>query len=505
MKILTINNYALNNLNKYQSNFKYENKQVNFTGITEWFRKDNSFNPSCSISEDETTYVAELCGYLSKKKLSSMELKREYTKIYNSLRTENEQKLYKDYFTKFLIVDESQQPTQPRPQGTRHVNQPRTQHVITPNNKVVTQEVVTDPKQTQIVTPKEENVAKPEVKTITKEALLEEFEKLEKEDVPNFVAKIANSTRDTQYNLVEIKSELEKKHKELLENDPLTLFRNDLHKNKELKQEIEKELEEKFRQKGKKYSSTDIIKERIKTWEQMEKDAGFENYAPETLRLGRKLYVLEKQMKEQNISFVPKAPEQFASDDEKWKYIHKVLNRAQENEASTMEALAVFEKYGEKRFVSNKTNETSLEVLETNISNYIDEILSKGIFENIYHTKESIELTNALLQRFVQVHSKYATNQVDSRSYPDVGNIWHMFSRYKYVENKETMLMMINAMKDLAVDKNEYTRLKYFLKHFDPKLYEAINENDLQDIEKNIAELGKVVENLPDKNENAWN
>lgn len=375
--------------------------------------------------------------------------------------------------------------------------------LTTPNNEVVTQEVVANPKQTQIVAPKEEIVVKPEKKTISKESLLEEFERIEKEDVPNFVVKIANGTRDTQYNLVEIKSELEKKHKELLENDPLTLFRNDLHKNKELKQEIEKEIEEKFRQEGKKYSSTDIVKERIKTWEQMEKDAGFENYTPETLRLGRKLYVLEKQMKEQNISFVPKVPEQFVSDDEKWKYVNNAIYKIQKNEASAMEALDVFEKYGERRFVSNKTNETSLEVLETNISNYIEEILSKGIFKNIYHTKESIELTNALLQRFVQVHSKYATNQVDSRSYPDVGNIWHMFSRYKYVENKETMLMMINAMKDLAVDKDEYTSLKYVLKHFDPMLYEAINKNDLQDIEKAFVELGKAVENLPDKYENA--
>ena len=59
--------------------------------------------------------------------------------------------------------------------------------------------------------------------------------------------------------------------------------------------------------------------------------------------------------------------------------------------------------------------------------------------------------------------------------------------------------MMINAIKDLAVDKYEYTRLKYFLKNFDPTLYEAINKNDMQDIEKAIVKLGKAVENLPDK------
>ena len=331
---------------------------------------------------------------------------------------------------------------------------------------------------------------------LSKDTLLKEFESLENDDIPTFVAKIAKSSKEEQYNLLEIYKELFKKHDELMENDPSTKFKKEIRE--KYTEQLKKEIREEFDKSGKKYNSTEVIKETYKRLDKMAQDAGLADYEQNTLKSGQKLATLRKQMEEQNISFVSKAPEFFETEERKWNYINEALWAAPKNEASAMDALDVFEKFGEKRFIDETTSVTSLDDLRTSISGYIDEILSKGILKNIFHNEHCLELTNVLLQRYIQVYSKFATNKIDSRAYPDVKSVWRMFDSYKHIANKDTMLMMINAMKDFAVDKEEYSRLKYFVKHFSPELYEVINKNDLQDIEKAIVKLGEKVENLPD-------
>lgn len=485
MKISNLtNNYKTcwqtNNVMPHQN----YNNQVTFQGfLSNVFSGEDTFIPKKSIIADEWGYVSEVSSYFSKlsKTRRKGKIASETHRLFNLLKSQQEKKIFKNHFGMHLYDDTSQQ------------NQLAAQTQHTKPKKPVTNPVENKSNKINTIT-KQTSTKKSEI--LSKDSLLKEFESLENDDIPSFVTKIANGTREEQYNLLEIYKELFKKHDELMENDPSTKFKKEIRE--KYTEQLKKEIREEFDKSGKKYNSTEVIKETYKRLDKMAQDAGLDNYAPSTLKLGQKLVVLGKQMEEQNISFVPKAPVSFETEEKKWKYINDALWAVPKNEASAMEALEVFEKYGEKRFVDETTSVTSLDDLRTSISGYIDEILSKGILKNIFHNETSLELTNVLLQRYIQVYSKFATNQIDSRAYPDVKSIWRMFDSYKHIANKDTILMMINAMKDFAVDKEEYTRLKYFVKHFSPELYESINYNDLQDIEKAIAELGNKVENLPD-------
>ncbi len=503
MKISAItNNYKIYPKTSNVLENQNYNNQVSFSGFFKDIFSKEDFEPKNSIIENEYLYVGKVCAHIGK--LPTKEKIKEAKRLYSLLVTQKEKELFKKHFGDLLVEDGSQQTTHSRQQGhtrqtsqtakqgTTQTNQPRTQHVITPNNKVVTQEVVTNPKQTQIVTPKEETVVKPEVKTITKEALWEEFEKLEKEDVPNFVAKIANGTRDTQYNLVEIYYELWKKHKELLENDPQTLYRKELFKNEELKQKIEKEIEERFRQEGRKYNSTNIVEERIKVFKQMEKDAGFENCAPETLRLGQKLYVLENQMKEQNVSFVQKAPEQFCDEVEQWQYIQTALKCGTNNIASTIDALSAYEKYALKD-LSPSDNYFMLVDLSSCASVSIDYILEKS--KNEYNkSEEDLAKINTILNKFIDIFSKNALPGKESCNQGTLTSVVSKFHRYM---SKENVIKFIDEAKKISFDQQAYYCFKNYFSSAEFK--QGITDDDLPEIQSHILKLGSVVSELPKK------
>ena len=470
MKIYTINNLSLKNQIHNKSNTTYSSN-VSFNGLFDFFAKKQEFFPSCSITDNPIKYAKEV--YKNWENLSKSEINDECKRLYSLLKTEKEQNLFRMHFYAYM----------PQELKKNKLNTKNTQ----------SQPIINKP----VITPTKPHFAQKTLTTIyTKETILQEFESLENDDIPTFVAKIAKSSKEEQYNLLEIYKELFKKHDELMENDPSMKFKKEIRE--KYTEQLKKEIREEFDKSGKDYESTDVIKETYKRLDKMAQDAGLADYEQNTLKLGQKLATLRKQMEEQNISFVSKAPEFFETEERKWNYINEALWAAPKNEASAMDALDVFEKFGEKRFIDETTSVTSLDDLRTSISGYIDEILSKGILKNIFHNEHCLELTNVLLQRYIQVYSKFATNKIDSRAYPDVKSVWRMFDSYKHIANKDTMLMMINAMKDFAVDKEEYSRLKYFVKHFSPELYEVINKNDLQDIEKAIVKLGEKVENLPD-------
>lgn len=469
---------------------------------------EKSFMPTTSLITEDLDYVVEVRSFVVKNGYNKQQEKSLYNKLYQSLKTNEEREIFRRHFGKYLTEEKRQQPTQSKPQGT---TQPRQQgntrqssqavkqgtpYTITEceqqTAKPVTQRTTSNPKTTQVVTQKETTAVKPEVKTITKESLLEEFERIEKEDVPNFVVKIANGTRDTKYNLVEIYNELWETHKELLENDPQTLYRKKLFKNEELKQKIEKEIEEKFRQEGRKYNSTNVVEERIKVFKQMEKDAGFENYAPETLRLGQKLYVLEKQMKEQNVSFVPKAPDQFGDEVEQWQYIQTALKCGTNNIASTMDALSVYEKYALKD-LSPTDNYFMLVDLSSCVSVSIDYILDKS--GNEYRqSDEDLEKINTILNKFIDIFSE---NALPGKESCNQGTLTSVVSEFHQYMSKENVIKFIDEAKKISFDQQAYYCFKNYFSSAEFK--QGITDDDLPEIQSHIWELGSAVNELPKK------
>lgn len=331
---------------------------------------------------------------------------------------------------------------------------------------------------------------------LSKDTLLKEFESLENDDIPTFVAKIAKSSKEEQYNLLEIYKELFKKHDELMENDPSTKFKKEIRE--KYTEQLKKEIREEFDKSGKDYESTDVIKETYKRLDKMAQDAGLADYEQNTLKLGQKLATLRKQMEEQNISFVSKAPESFETEENKWKYIYSALTEMERNEKSLFDAFDVFEKYGSKVYLNPDSSFHTLDDLSSSTTCALDKILEKGWVNSFSHNEKSLEITNRALNRFAKVFSNFATTKINNPSAPDIRIIWQVFDRYEYCMNKNTMLTMIKQIQNYVVDKKEYKKLKSLLNHYDPKLYECIKPEDMPELENAVNQLAQKVKNLPD-------
>ena len=200
----------------------------------------------------------------------------------------------------------------------------------------------------------------------------------------------------------------------------------------------------------------------------------------------KKLKEMERQMIEQNISFVSKAPESFASEKERWDYFYKGIDANVRNEASAMDILDQFSRLGGKMYDKN-TGRDSLTDIPVSVLIYANEKAT------------SIESSNRILQKYVDSVFKFATNEIPKYGYhPDAAELLPMYNRSIKVMTKDTVIKFINAFKNIAVDKQQYIDIKYFLQDgIWQSFYPQLKPQDLPDIQKALDEFAKAVENLP--------
>lgn len=219
-----------------------------------------------------------------------------------------------------------------------------------------------------------------------------------------------------------------------------------------------------------------------KKWELMSDDN------PEKSILAKQIINLRKQMIEQNVSFIPKLPESFSSDKERWDYLYRLMGMPMDNEASTLDLLDQFSKIGGKMYDS-KTARDSLLDISVSALYYLDK-------DNI-----DTDSANRVLQKYIDSVFKFATNEIPlNRSTSDAPDLLPSYRRYTQLMNKDTVIKFINAFKNIAVDKQEYRNIKYFLQDgvwqdFYPKL----TPKDMPDIQKALDEFAIAVQNLPDE------
>ena len=218
-----------------------------------------------------------------------------------------------------------------------------------------------------------------------------------------------------------------------------------------------------------------------KKWELMSDDD------PEKDILGRKIVALRKQMIEQNVSFAPKPPESFASDKERWNYLYRLMDMDVRNEATAMDILEQFGKFGGRMYNKNR-GIYSLTEIDTAILIYATE-----------GTKD-IASSNRIIQKYIDSVFKFATNEIPPKGYsPDAGDLMPSYNEVRHVMTKDTVINFINAFKNIAVDKEQYRHIKYFLREDNWQLfYPQLKAEDLPDIQKALDEFGAVVKNLPD-------
>lgn len=200
----------------------------------------------------------------------------------------------------------------------------------------------------------------------------------------------------------------------------------------------------------------------------------------------KKLKEMERQMIEQNISFVSKAPESFASEKERWDYFYKGIDANVRNEASAMDILDQFSRLGGRMYDKN-TGRRSIADIGTAVLIYANEKAT------------SIESSNRILQKYVDSVFKFATNEIPPRGYsPDAAELLPAYNNSIKVMTKDTVIKFINAFKNIAVDKQQYIDIKYFLQDgIWQSFYPQLKPQDLPDIQKALDEFAKAVENLP--------
>src|SRR5574344_1426204 len=260
----------------------------------------------------------------------------------------------------------------------------------------------------------------PEIPT-SKLPTLDEFQKLEKEDMPALVSKFAKGTREEKESLLDLYTTLDKKHASLLETNP------------------------------------------------------------ERLSLGKKLYVLEKQMTEQNISFVQKAPQTFASETDKIKYLQKTLSRADINEASAMDALSVFEKYGGRyeykageRIKYDENGMTDLYVTITRVMDKFDppsadKVMNKYL--DIFNKCARIDGDH----RDTRFLERFMTHNADKMSESTVGKLIDTLKKYSFESNQAW-----------------YARAYFLKSEFTKRSPEELKRIDIK-----VKELEEIVKDMP--------
>ena len=236
------------------------------------------------------------------------------------------------------------------------------------------------------------------------------------------------------------------------------------------------------------HHETPTLDEYTKLCEEFEELRKLDISDPTRKAAAQKLNALEKQMIEQNISFVPKAPESFASDKERWDYLYyRLMGVPVKNEATAIDMLDQFGKLGGKMYDPN-TGKNSLMDIGIAALSYLD------------NDKIDTDSANRILQKYIDSVFKFATNEIPTGGYsPDAAELLPRYHNFTQLMTKDTVIKFINAFKNIAVDKKQYKDIKYFLKDGSWQIfYPKLKAQDLPDIQKALDEFAAAVENLPD-------
>ena len=236
-----------------------------------------------------------------------------------------------------------------------------------------------------------------------------------------------------------------------------------------------------------KHPNIPTLEEYTKLKEEFEELRKLDISDPKRKAAAQKLNALEKQMIEQNVSFAPKPPESFASDKERWDYFFKGINCDVKNEATAMDILDQFGKLGGKMYDKNTGWDSLTDISRASL---------------IYATEgtKDVASSNRILQKYIDSVFKFATKEIPPRGYsPDAHYLMPSYDNARDVMTKDTVIKFIDAFKNIAVDKQQYHDIKYFLKEDSWQLfYPQLKAEDLPDIQKALDEFGAAVKDLPD-------
>ena len=213
------------------------------------------------------------------------------------------------------------------------------------------------------------------------------------------------------------------------------------------------------------------------------KHASLPEESPERLSLGRKLYVLEKQMIEGNISFIPKAPSSFATEADKIKYIKSALHYANTNEASAMDALSVFEKYG------SRYEYGSFKAININHGLYDLTIAVERVADKL-----DAATTDKVINQYLDIFNKYA--RIDGE-YADTRLLLRMIEKNNDKMSENTVSKIIETLKKFSFEKSQTWSVR---KYIVSNEFSKRSPEELARLDVKLKELEEIVKDMPMKN-----
>ena len=218
------------------------------------------------------------------------------------------------------------------------------------------------------------------------------------------------------------------------------------------------------------------LKELRKKW------VNLPNGDPKKQELGCEIYKIEERLKRDNVSFVPKPPATFASEEEKIEYIQSALQRVTMNDASAMDALGVFEKYG-SRYTCGPYHSKNIDTGMDDLAVAIYRISDK--FEG--------EITDKAISKYLDLFNKFARSDGE---YTDTRHLRLLIERHHSKMSEETVMKLIDTLKKFSFEREQaWTVRRYILDNEFTKR----SPEELSRIEKNIKELEEIVKDMPMK------
>ena len=308
------------------------------------------------------------------------------------------------------------------------------------------------------------------------EEIPRELDKLSLEEIPVFVQDTAKTSKKAQNNLLKLLDNLDVKHKKLIESDPQTIF----------KQQNSSRLYDEIKMRPENISCNDPTEIKKLADVEMQKlleSKGLQDIQPETRVLGQKLSVMRKAMIEGNISFIPKAPETFASEADKIEYIQMALRKANINEASAMDAMAVFEKYG------SRYEYGTYKALNTN-NGVSDLALAVEQVADALDAKTADKVMN----KYIDLFNKYARIDGD---YTDARRLTRLIERNHDKMSEETVIKFIESLKQFSFERAQTWSIRKYIVENE---FTKRSPEELKRIDIKLKELEEIVKDMPMKN-----
>ena len=202
--------------------------------------------------------------------------------------------------------------------------------------------------------------------------------------------------------------------------------------------------------------------------------------------LGKEKVSMRKAMIEGNVSFVPKPPQHFSSQEEKNQYILNALECTYINESSAMDALNVFDKFGSRFEYGYKNSENSISDLSIAVS---------------YAAKELDPKTaDKIFNKFIDLFGKFADTTPPRHN--DTRKLDNIIIEHHEKMSEDTINKFIDTLEKLSFEQSTAWNIR---KNIIENEYTKRSPEEITRIDSRLKKLEEKIKDLPFRDKSRHN